>query len=148
MAALGYAIHRYGADWPDSVKQAVRVAVEEATWGDPVYLTNGSIGIAAGRLLAAEALDLGELWQQGMQNLRQMVDRVMHGGGIEMASPLYTAHHIAPLVFMLALRDERANAWARTLLEYELLVQAHLYLPGGGLMGSAPGQRTHMLGRA
>jgi hypothetical protein len=146
-AALAYAMHRYGSDWPDDVKEAIRAAAQDASWGDPgFYLANGRIANVAAELLAGEALGLTDLFDLGVTHLEAIFDRTMRHGGIEMNAPLYTAHHFPILIFLQVLGGERARTMARILLEYELLVQAHMYLPGGAL--GAPQSRDYSGGAA
>jgi hypothetical protein len=146
-AALAYALHRYGEGWPADVKEAVRAAAQDAWWGDPgPYLANGRIAIVAAELLAGEALGLGDLFAAGVGHLDVIFERTVGHGGIEMNAPLYTAHHFPILIFLQVLEDEGAREKARILLEYELLVQAHMVLPGGGL--GAPQSRDYSGGAA
>ena len=67
-------------------------------------------------------------------------------GGIELNSPLYSSHHWVNLAFLTEARDPVSRGLARALLEYELLVTGHLYLPGGGI--SAPQSRDYAGGVA
>jgi hypothetical protein len=132
-AALAYALHRYGEKWPEPVKKAVAVPIESGSWRTPRFLGNLGIAVPVAALLAGEALGKRELFQRGAVQLSGLFDRVRRHGGKELNAPLYTGHHIPNLIFLLDLRDTRVRAQARILLEYELLVSAHLYLPGGGL---------------
>jgi MYXO-CTERM domain-containing protein len=144
--AVAYALHRYGDSWPADVKESVRVAVQDATWEVSFYLHNANINIVVAELLAGEALALTTLFDQGKAHLEAVADRTMRHGGIELHAPLYTAHHVPPLVFAQVLADEPMRSLCRTLLEYTLLVEAHLYLPGGGQ--SAPQSRDYSGGAA
>jgi hypothetical protein len=146
VGGLGYALHRYGSAWPADVREAIRVTTQEGSWPEPVYVHNASVGIFSGQLLAAEALGDPDFFDFALARFEAVVDRTLRHGGIELNAPLYTAHHIPSLVFMQVLRDARSNALARTLLEYVLLFQAHLYLPGGGL--AAPQSRDYSGGAA
>jgi hypothetical protein len=140
-AQIAYALHRYGAGWSGETKEMIRVAVEDSSWQVNFYLVNGNIATIAAELLAGEALDRAVLWDRGVGHLDAVYTRTLAHGGIEMNAPLYTAQHLPMLVFMQALRDEGRRAKARILLEYELLFEGHMYLPGGGM--SAPQSRDY-----
>lgn len=132
-AALAYALHRYGRSWPGAVKEAIGRPITSGVWHVPHYLDNLNIPVPVAALLAGEALDDRKLFERGATQLEAIFDRVRQKGGKELNAPLYTGHHIPNLLFLLDLEDARARTRARILLEYELLVSAHLYLPGGGL---------------
>jgi len=52
-AALAYALRRYGQYWPEAAREAIRVAVEEASWPEHgTWLANGDIDLVAAELLA------------------------------------------------------------------------------------------------
>lgn len=147
-ATLGvaYALHRYGDAWPADVKESVRIAVQDASWEHNAYLHNANINVIVAELLAGEALANATLFAEGKDHLEAVTDRTMRHGGIELHAPLYTAHHVPPLVFAQVLADDPMRSLCRTLLEYTLLVEAHLYLPGGGM--SAPQSRDYSGGAA
>ncbi|MBN1675783.1 MAG: hypothetical protein JXR37_32365, partial [Kiritimatiellae bacterium] len=130
---LAYALHRYGHTWPSAVKESIRAMVQDATWHRHDGVHNAALGVMAAELLVGEALGNGTLWERGLANLTAMTGKVLQSGGGEWNAPLYTAIHFPPLLHLQALRHAGARIAARRLLEYELLLQGHLYLPGGGL---------------
>ncbi|MBN1672337.1 MAG: hypothetical protein JXR37_14955 [Kiritimatiellae bacterium] len=140
--ALAYALHRYGADWPAEVKESIRRTIQDASWpGHDTHLVNGRFDVVAAELLAGEALGRPDLWARGLRHFEGVFTNTMRHGGHEMNAPLYSAWHYPPLIFLQALRDAKMRAKARILLEYVLLVQGHLYLPGGAL--GAPQSRDY-----
>jgi hypothetical protein len=105
---------------------------EDATWtGFGASLANGAIDVPVMELLAGDALADATLEDRGTSDLAAIFAATTFGGGVEMNAPLYTAEHFPPLVFAQDLPAGAAKNQARILLEYELLVEAHLYLPGG-----------------
>lgn len=132
-AGLAYALHRYGSSWSDAVKKVIVTPIDLGVWNEPQFLGNLQIAVPTAALLAGEAVDDRALFQRGARQLSRIFERVQRHGGKELNAPLYTGHHIPILLFLMDLEDERARSQARILLEFELLVSAHLYLPGGGL---------------
>src|SRR5262245_19542417 len=94
-AAVAYALHRYGADWPEDVKEALRALGEDTTWDGYFgpYLTNGAIDVPAAQLLVADALGLPELLADGTARLDAILENTTSAGGMEMNAPLYTSEH-------------------------------------------------------
>lgn len=145
-ATIAYALHRYGADWPPAVSAAVRSAVAEPVWPESHRLTNLEIAIPVARILVGEATGDDAIAARGSAQLREIVAWTAEHGGIELNSPLYSSHHWVNLAFLTEARDPASQGLARALLEYELLVTGHLYLPGGGI--SAPQSRDYAGGGA
>jgi hypothetical protein len=143
---IAYALHRYGDGWSAETREAIRAMAEDCTWDPMLYLTNGDIAVVAAELLAGEALGRAPLWERGVAHLDTVLANTLDHGGLEMNAPLYSAHHPPMTIFLQALRDDGARARARILLEYELLFQAHLYLPGGAMV--APQSRDYAGGTA
>jgi hypothetical protein len=131
---LGYILHRHGAAWLASYRTRFQNA--GLVRGDSVhqYLINSNIDLAIGHMLWGEVLSNPTLYSQGEQETRIIAEETFAHGGRELHSPLYTPQHFPPLVYGTALRTASGSALSRILLEYELLVEAHHDLPGGGLV--------------
>ncbi len=145
---LGYILHEWKGDLPQSTRDKIVHALG-GHWmtNIPDYLSNLNINLVAGLLLGGEAIGKNSaIWQRGKQALDAIYARTILQGGIEMNAPLYSTYHYAGLMTMLALNDDAERQKARILLDYELIVQAHLYLPGGGL--GAPQARDRHYGGA
>lgn len=144
---LGLIIHSFGPDLSASVHDEIEAALS-ANWRETInpYLVNGNLSIVAGKLLGGEAFGYdSDLWQTGYDLLESILFQTRTSGGVEMNSPTYTHYHyaaLAPLASMI--EDDEVRRMARIGLEYQLLVQAHLYLPGGGL--GAPQSRDRNSG--
>ncbi|MBN1675074.1 MAG: hypothetical protein JXR37_28795 [Kiritimatiellae bacterium] len=133
-SALSYALHRYGREWPADVKESIRALIQDGDWlAHSRYVGNCAIDLVAAELLVGEALGNKSLWERGLANLASVCEHTMRHGAIEMNAPLYTAHDFPQLLYLQALNDRRARSMGTILLEYVLLVQAHLWLPGGAL---------------
>lgn len=142
---LGLIAHRFGDALPDATRASLRSALKSKWRADIApHLVNGNLSIIAGRLLGGEGLDDDELWAAGMERLSAIHQRVAWRGSIELNSPTYTHYQLAALAPLTDLADDLARQKARTLLEYILVVQGHLYLPGGGL--GAPQSRDYQGG--
>ena len=146
-ADISYALVRYGSAWSAATKEAIRVAAEDASWpaADP-YLANGGIDLVAAKILVGDALGSTALLDLGKQQLHAMIPQAAQRGLGEVNAPMYTAEHFSALLFLQVVSDEAARNDARILMDYELLLQAHLYLPGGGL--GAPQSRDYAGGAA
>lgn len=143
---LGYILHQWQSELPSSAEDAI-VRALEGYWRDSLtpHLVNGSLSVVAGKVLAGEALGRNStLWNEGTSALETIYSRVTRLGAIEVNAPLYSAYHYPPLMLLQDLEDDTARHRSRTLLEYSLLVQSHLYLPGGGL--GAPQARDRYYG--
>ena len=144
---LGMILHSHYDELSQSVRDELESALM-ANWREQInpYLVNGNLSIVAGKLLGGEAVGYdSELWEEGFELLEEIFIQTRTSGGIEMNSPTYTHYHfaaLAPLVEMLD--DDEAQQMAQILTEYALLVQAHLYLPGGGV--GAPRSRDRNSG--
>ena len=133
-ATLGYILHRHGATWLASYRTRFQNA--GLVSGDSVhqYLINSNIDLAIGHMIWGEVLSNPTLYSKGEQETRIIAEETFAHGGRELHSPLYTPQHFTPLVYGTALRSAAGSALSRILLEYELLIEAHHDLPGGGLV--------------
>ena len=144
-AFLGLAmiLHRYRFDLSPAVKHKLETAAQ-GHWRENIgpYLVNGNIAIVAARLLAGEVMGHdSQVWQQGVADFEEIYDLTTKHGGLEMNAPIYTAYQFAALIPLMELGDTAIRQKARILLDYLFLVQAHLYLPGGGI--GAPQSRDY-----
>lgn len=145
---LGYILHEWKSELPQNVRDKIVHALG-GHWMDniPTFLSNLNISLVAGLLLGGEAVGTNSaIWQRGKQALDAIYERTVVQGGLEINAPLYSTYHFAGLMTLMALDDDATRQQARILLDYELLVQAHLYLPGGGL--GAPQSRDRHYGGA
>jgi hypothetical protein len=133
-AELGLALHRYGGSWSAATSKAIARLINRGVWPRRTnVLHNMHISIPVAMLLVGEATGRSKMWQSGKQELEAILQRTLDEGGVELQSPHYSVHHLEILPYLLDLRDDEMRALGRSLLEYELLVHAHLYLPGGGI---------------
>lgn len=141
---VAFALHQYAREvWDDETRALLRRAVWEtsqANWWSE-YLTNMWVNVLAADLLAGEALGDAEILARGHRRLQETVDVTMRMGLLEANAPIYTSYHLNALVPLQVLEREPAASQVRILLDYVLLLQAHLYLPGGAI--GAPQSRDY-----
>lgn len=143
-ASLAFALHRYGRGWPSEIRSSIHRVVAQSHWTPPRgprRLHNLHVALPVAAILAGEAMGDAALAQRGLRELTEIAERTARHGPIEINSPLYSAHHWTNLALLTSARSPRASGIARALLEYELLVTGHLYLPGGGI--GAPQSRSY-----
>ncbi len=140
--SFGYILHEWGGKLPKDVRNELLRAMR-GDWGvvGP-YLVNADLNILAGKLLAGEALGRNSgMWKKAVKDLREVFRQTTAAGALELNSASYTAYQLAALVPLMDLKSKGVRQKARTLLEYVLLAQGHLWLPGGGL--GAPQTREY-----
>lgn len=134
---LGQAMLRYvpPQGWSQELKAAARAMLVDTHWHPyKPLLTNLAMGQAVGPLVVGEALCDETLWKEGVGRTNSLFKGVLERGGYEVNALHYSHLHMGVLMAMLDLRDPAMREQGRLLLEYELLIGAHLYLPGAGLL--------------
>ncbi|MBN1672338.1 MAG: hypothetical protein JXR37_14960 [Kiritimatiellae bacterium] len=158
-AVLAYSLHRHGRHWPKSTRDALRIWLESVGSLRTDQVLNGTIDMVCGLLLAGEALgktgDGAALWQRGAAALDDLFEHTRYRHNRELNGTMYSVRHLASLLWLQSLQDPVYRTKARILLESELLVHAHSYLPGGAMLpprcrdyggGLQPGRATRLTG--
>ena len=134
--AFGFVLHQWKDELPEAIRENIRLALQESTWKDDAsqYLVNGRLSVMAAELLAGEALGYeSELWEKACRQFNRMYDYTMSHGGLEMNGPIYSAYHYPPLTFLQKLEHEEIRNKARILMDNQLTVAGHLFVPDSGI---------------
>ncbi|MCZ6783116.1 MAG: hypothetical protein O7G30_07365, partial [Proteobacteria bacterium] len=121
--------------WSPELRAAARIMVTGTRWKSYKAITsNQLLALPIMHLELGEALCDAALWDSGVRMHNDLLRGLMERGGYEVNAIHYSHHHYGLLFALLDLEDPVLREQARLVLEYFLLANAHLYLPGGGLL--------------
>jgi len=132
---LSYIIYRFpDVTWSSATKDALHLTVAEANWiPEATDISNQRLTLTAMRIFMGKVMDDSALVAWGRGQLHQGLERAVRHGSAEPMSPHYAGANLKYLAMMTVLEDEELRGIVESLLGLNLLISAHLYLPGGGL---------------